>query len=98
MNLPIDADASAQNERIKEVRVKILLYGSLADALGRHLYIEAPEDCSIAELRDYLGRAYPNAARSINRSRAVIDSVAVAEDHRVVATDHVELLPPVSGG
>lgn len=78
--------------------MQVLLYGPIADVLGRRLDIETPEDCSIAELRDHLGRAHPNAARSVNRSRAIIGNVAVSEDHRIIPTDPVELLPPVSGG
>lgn len=78
--------------------MKVLLYGPLADALGRHLDIEVPDGCSIAELRSRLGCMHPNAAGAINRSRAIIDSVAVGEDHLIVATEEVELLPPVSGG
>jgi molybdopterin converting factor small subunit len=96
--LPIDAEALTQNEEMREVRVKVLLYGPLADALGRYLEFQAADDCSIGQLRDHLGRMHPNAARSIDRSRAIIANVVVGESHRIAATDEIELLPPVSGG
>ena len=78
--------------------LKVLLYGPLADALGRHIDVEAPEGCSVAELRERLGRIHPDAATQIDRSRAIIGCVAVKNDHHILASDEVELLPPVSGG
>ena len=78
--------------------LKVLLYGPLADALGKHIDVEVPEGCSVAELRQRLVRTHPDAAPEIDRSRAIVDCIAVRDDHRIIASDEVEFLPPVSGG
>ena len=78
--------------------LKVLLYGPLADALGKQIDVEMPEGCSIAELRERLGDSHPSAALQIDRSRAIIGSFAVKDDHRITASEQVEFLPPVSGG
>lgn len=78
--------------------LKVVLYGPLADALGKQIDVEMPEGCSIAELRECLGDAHPRAASELDRSRAIIGSFAVKDDYRITASDQVEFLPPVSGG
>ena len=78
--------------------MQILLYGALADVLGRQVEIDMPAGCSIAELRRKLGSDHPQASRDLRRSRAIIGANAVADDYHVTANDMVEFLPPVSGG
>ena len=74
--------------------MKVLLNGRLDNALGDDA--QALEGCLIAELRNRLDPTHANAARSINCSQAV-GSVCVGENYRIIATDEVELLPPVWG-
>lgn len=78
--------------------MKVLLYGALADALGKQVEIDVPTGCSIADLRRKLGRDHPHAVQELDRSRAIIGEIAVADDYQTVASDKVEFLPPVSGG
>ena len=78
--------------------MKVLLYGALADALGRQMEIDVPTGCSIADLRKKLGRDHPGAVQELGRSRAIIGEAIVADDYRTAANDKVEFLPPVSGG
>lgn len=78
--------------------MKVLLYGPLADACGHEVEVDALHGCSIGQLREQLSRTHPGAAREIGRSRAIIGSAVVGDDHRANAGDRVEFLPPVSGG
>jgi len=87
-----DSDAT------KEGRVKVLLYGRLAESIGRQLQLEAAEGCSVAELRRRLADAHPSAAGHLGRSRALIGGSVVADERRVRGDEEVEFLPPVSGG
>ena len=78
--------------------MKVLLYGRLADAIGRDIEIEAGGGCSVAELRRRMAANHPAAADALRRSRAVIASAMVGDEHVIAPADQVEFLPPVSGG
>jgi molybdopterin converting factor small subunit len=78
--------------------VKILFYGRLADAIGRHVEIDAPQPCPVADIRLRLAARYPEAAVILDRSRACIASAVVADNHVAALDAEVEFLPPVSGG
>jgi molybdopterin converting factor small subunit len=78
--------------------VKVLFYGRLADAIGRDIEIEAGGACSVAELRRRVAASHPDAADALGRSRAVIASAMVGDEHVIAPADQVEFLPPVSGG
>ena len=78
--------------------MKVLFYGRLADAIGRDIELESREDWSVAELRRHVAASHPEAADDLNRSRAVIASAMVGDEHVIAAADEVEFLPPVSGG
>lgn len=82
------------------MRMRILLYGKLADARGPELELPSQSACSIAELRERIVAKYPNAPQAIrSRSvRACIDDAIVAEDYVVGPDEQVEFFPPVSGG
>ena len=78
--------------------MKVLLYGRLRDSIGREVEVEAPTDCSVAELRSRLAKTHPEAADSLARSRALIAGSLVSDTRQVRTDDQVEFLPPVSGG
>jgi molybdopterin converting factor small subunit len=82
----------------KEARLRILLYGRLADTIGRQIEIGPLEACSVGELRRRLTVNHPTAADSLERSRTVVGGVLVGDDHRLAGLEQVEFLPPVSGG
>jgi molybdopterin converting factor small subunit len=79
--------------------VKVLFYGSLADAIGRELTLDA-SGCSIAQLRDRLIADHPVARQVLGskRTRACVRDALVHDHHVVDQADVVEFLPPVSGG
>jgi molybdopterin converting factor small subunit len=78
--------------------MKVLFYGRLADAIGRDIEIEAGGASSVAELRRRVAASHPDAADALGRSRAVIASAMVGDEHVIAPADQVEFLPPVSGG
>ncbi len=79
--------------------MRVLLYGRIAEAIDRRVeLVDAPDGCSVAELRRRLAGDYPAAAATLARSRAIIGSTVVGDDHVLSAGDDVEFLPPVSGG
>ncbi|MFL6762896.1 MAG: MoaD/ThiS family protein [Sphingomicrobium sp.] len=82
----------------KEVGLRILLYGRLADAIDREVELDAAEGSSIANLWNRLSTSRPSAATHLQRPRAVIGDRLVGDEHVVVVPERVEFLPPVSGG
>lgn len=71
--------------------MRILFFGRLADRFGRTLELDAPEGCTIAELRRQLALDDPGC-------RACVGDTLVGEDFVPSASDEVEFWPPVSGG
>ena len=78
--------------------MRILLHGRLADGVGRQVDVDAPDPCSVGELRRRLASSYPRTAETLDRSRACIGSALVGDDFVVTPAEQVEFLPPVSGG
>jgi len=80
------------------VRLRIRLYGRLADAVGAETELAAPEGCSIAEVRQRLAAGNPAVTEPLRSSRAFVANQLVGDEHVVSADACVEFLPPVSGG
>jgi molybdopterin converting factor small subunit len=80
--------------------VKVLFYGRLADSLGPQVQVDAPEDCTVAQLREKLIAEHPEAAGMLRnqRTRAFVSDTLVFDDHHLSGDQTVEFLPPVSGG
>lgn len=79
--------------------MKIHFYGRLAESLGRDIEVEAPNSCSIADLRQRLATEYPHAADALgHRARAFVGDIVVADSHIIRPGESVEFFPPVSGG
>jgi len=80
--------------------MKILFFGMLRDALGDELEVAPAGDETVAQLRTRLARLYPDVARDLlsPRIRVCVADAIVGEDFRLGGHDHVEFLPPVSGG
>ena len=82
--------------------MKIIFFGRLAQSIAPEIELEF-DGCSerrVAELRDWLGRKYPQAADTLanRRSRVCVGDTLVDESYVIQPTDKVEFLPPVSGG
>jgi molybdopterin converting factor small subunit len=84
--------------RESEARVRIRLYGRLADLIGRHIELEAPDGSSIAMLKLGIAADHPAAAETLSRSRGCIGGSLIGDEHIPAAADSLELMPPVSGG
>ena len=80
--------------------MKILLFGSIGQAIGREIEADLPaEGCSVAALRTLLVERDP-AFAPLGRpsARACVDQVIVAEDFIVHPGQEVAFVPPLSGG
>lgn len=77
--------------------MKVLLYGRLADAIGREAELDLSSG-TVAEIRRRLAERHPTAADALRHSRAVRREAVIAEDALISSTDAIELLPPVCGG
>lgn len=81
--------------------MKILLFGKLADAVGRHVEHPVPAGgCTVAELRRSLAAAWPALAEALARpsTRACIDREMVADSAQVRPGQELAFVPPLSGG
>lgn len=80
--------------------VKVVFYGRLADAFGPEMEIDASPGWSVADLRDKLIAAYPEAGEALRnkRVRACVGDALVRESFVLGADERIEFLPPVSGG
>lgn len=80
--------------------MKVLFYGRLAEALGAALDVGVDAGSSVAQLRDRLAADHPDAGDVLRsrRTRACVGDTLVPDDYRIVATDTLEFLPPLSGG
>lgn len=80
--------------------MKITFYGRLADAIGPEVDLQAGPGSSIGEVRRLLAAEHPAAAAALanRRSIACVSGSVVRDDHVIAEGDHVEFLPPVSGG
>jgi molybdopterin converting factor small subunit len=78
--------------------LQIRLYGRLADAIGRQVELDAPEGCSIGDVRQQLGSDHPDAAAVLAASRAFVGDVVVEDSRPTALGETIEFLPLVSGG
>ena len=77
--------------------MKILLFGRLAETIGRAIDFDLPEHgCTVAELRASLAKCHE--ALAATGVRACIDQEIVPESARVLPGQEVAFVPPLSGG
>jgi len=78
----------------------ILLFGRLADILGREVALSLPQPCTVADVRRELARLHPASAAELaaSRARAFIGDAMAREDAVVRDGDEVAFFPPLSGG
>jgi molybdopterin converting factor subunit 1 len=80
------------------VKVEVLLFASLRDAVGRTIAVEVPEPATVTTLRRALEAAHPVIARFGTRAKLAINETWAKETDAVAPGDTVALLPPVAGG
>jgi len=79
------------------VRVRVLLFGSVREALGvKDLDVELAAGATVGDLRATLAERHALFAR--HRLLAAVNQETVAEDAPLADGDEVAFLPPVSGG
>ena len=79
---------------------RVVLYGRLAEILGREIDVAVEVPCSVAALRARIAADHRDAAGPLadRRVRACVGNLVVGDDHPVGPSEEVELLAPVSGG
>jgi molybdopterin converting factor small subunit len=80
--------------------MKILLFGKLAESLGREVELDLPRARTIADVRQELARLHPASAGELSaaRARACVNDALAVEDRAIGPADEVAFLPPLSGG
>lgn len=80
------------------MRVEVLLFAALRDAVGPTIAVEVPEPATVADLRRALDAAHPAIARFGRRAMMAVNEAWAADGEPVRSGDTVALLPPVAGG
>jgi molybdopterin synthase sulfur carrier subunit len=81
------------------MRVRVLLFGAEADAVGRRdVSVEAGEAPTCADLRDRLVREHPALSRFLPAARFAVNAEFVDTARRISPGDEVALIGLVSGG
>jgi molybdopterin synthase catalytic subunit len=74
------------------VRISVRLFAGLRERAGAsHVEVELPDEAVVADLLDVMGLSPGQCVVALNREYAPADA-------RVLATDEVAMIPPVSGG
>lgn len=79
--------------------IKVSLFGSLAEAIGRQVELPAPGS-TVGDVRRRLIELYPAAAASLSRPavRACVEDRIVDDGHELSGAAELAFLPPLSGG
>lgn len=83
------------------MRVKIQLFGRLAERLGREAILEVPEGCTLRDLRQALAKVSPASASDLVHPSvlASVDQEIMRDDSFVVQPgQELAFFPPLSGG
>jgi molybdopterin converting factor subunit 1 len=81
------------------MRVRVLLFGSIREALGaKELDVSLADGASLADLRALLAGEHPVFERFGDRLAAAVNQETADSDARLGDGDEVAFLPPVSGG
>ncbi len=80
------------------MRVEVLLFASIKDAVGPSIAIDVDEPATVTTLRRALEAAHPVLARFGTRAKLAINETWAKETDSLSPGDTVALLPPVAGG
>jgi len=80
------------------MRVDVLLFASLKDAIGPRVAVDVPEGANVADVRRALEASHPSVGRMGTRARFAVNEVWAGENEPVRPGDVVALLPPIAGG
>jgi molybdopterin converting factor small subunit len=78
----------------------IRLFAMLGEQLGATIELELPSKVSPDLIKELLIDRYPAVKAIIQDSRLAINQqfVAAKETHKLLVTDEIAVIPPVSGG
>ncbi len=80
------------------MRVRLLVFGSLTDALASGREVELTEGTTVRDLRAWLSKEHPEAGVVLAASMVAVNHAFAAEEQLLRAGDEVAVIPPVSGG
>lgn len=80
------------------MRVRLLVFGSLTDALASGREVELAEGATVRDLRAWLSNEHPEAGAVLSASMIAVNHAFAAEGQPLRAGDEVAVIPPVSGG
>ena len=80
------------------MKVEVLLFASLRDAVGNTIAVEVKEPATVTSLRAALEAAHPVLAQFGTRAKCAINETWARESDSIAPGDTVALLPPVAGG
>jgi molybdopterin converting factor subunit 1 len=81
------------------VKVRVRLFGALADRAGRaEDVVDVPDEATASDVLDAVGARNPAAAALAGRLQVAVNLEVVAGERRVGPGDEVAVLPPVAGG
>lgn len=79
--------------------VDIKLYAGARHLAGAEsVSLDLPENATVQQLSQTLGRRRPELAQLLRHSRFAVNSAYAADQDRITAGDEIALIPPVSGG
>jgi molybdopterin converting factor subunit 1 len=84
---------------LEPMRVNVLFFGVLREAIGASEIVEVADMTTVAELLVYFEeRSGENLQAMWTRIAVAVNREYVAREHVLLEDDEVALLPPVSGG
>ena len=80
-------------------KIRVLFFATLRQAAGmKTLDLEIPDQLSVRDLLEMLGRDYPSLKEPLKTVVVAINREFAFEDALIPAGSDVGLFPPVSGG
>ena len=78
--------------------ITIKFFAGIAEKLNRGELVLDKQEITVAELRNWLVTEYPELGDDVKRAMIAVNEEFAEEDTRIVSSDVVALIPPVSGG
>jgi molybdopterin converting factor small subunit len=100
MESRLDGSIKAWDQSIVQTKmVRVLLFAAAREIVGaRDILLPVEESLRVSDLKEQLGKRYPDLLGLLKHSRVSIDRQFACEDEMVHADSEVALIPPVSGG
>jgi sulfur-carrier protein len=81
------------------MKVTVKLFAAARDLVGKpEVTFEVADVATVADLRELLAERYPPVAPLVSRAMFAIDARYASDGDRVLATQEIACIPPVSGG